>query len=334
MKSSSDPESDPVRGRSGELAFAGTRAAGRAFGRFLLLCALGGLLSLPGAHAQLGGSRAGVEPGTTGVPEMPGLDRLVVESHITVEGRAEIRVAPTEIRIVLAVTGEGETAQACRGTVGGTIERLKAAWADSGLDPEEIDVVEDFIAVLPRYEWQLERQGDLDVGVERKVGYRLQTNLHVKVPDDARAQRVLNTAFEQGITDIIGFDYGSRELADAKARARKQALEAASRKAEMLFASLFPTRPPAINVQEETTVRHPESLYHSFANSYEEQVTGPWRRDVPLIRAARPRNTYYRGLSLDSDVQPGELPMKPEISVISTVRVYYRSPAAECPAAE
>jgi len=230
------------------------------------------------------------------------------------------------VAIVLAVTGEGQTAQECRNAVNGTLQRLRAAWVKSGVAPA--DIVEDFIAILPRYEWQIEKQADTEVGVERKVGYRMQTNLHVKVPDDARAQQALDQAFEQGITDIIAFDYGSRELADAKARAREQALQAASRKADLLFEALFPTRPPAINVQEQTAVRHPESLYHSFSNSYEEQVTPTWRRDVPLIRAPRPRNTYYRGFSMDSDVQPDDLPMKPEISVVSTVRVYYRSPAA------
>jgi hypothetical protein len=70
-------------------------------------------------------------------------------------------------------------------------------------------------------------------------------------------------------------------------------------------------------------------LYHSFTNSYDEDVTPTWRRDVPFIRAPRPQNTYYRGLYVDGDIQSGELPMRPEISVISTVRIYYRSPAVE-----
>ena len=45
--------------------------------------------------------------------------------------------------------------------------------------------------------------------------------------------------------------------------------------------------------------------------------------------STRPRNTYYRGLYTDGDMQPSELPMQPEISVISTVRLYFESPAAK-----
>ncbi|MHB8972363.1 MAG: hypothetical protein ACYC3X_14045 [Pirellulaceae bacterium] len=63
-------------------------------------------------------------------------------------------------------------------------------------------------------------------------------------------------------------------------------------------------------------------------NSYDEEVTPAVRSDVPFIRAYRPRNTYYRGLNHDGDVQAAGLPMQPEISVVSTVRLYFESPAA------
>jgi hypothetical protein len=53
-----------------------------------------------------------------------------------------------------------------------------------------------------------------------------------------------------------------------------------------------------------------------------------FNRNVPFIHASRPRNTYYRGLYSDGDIQPRDLPMNPEISVISTVRLYFKSPAA------
>jgi hypothetical protein len=48
-----------------------------------------------------------------------------------------------------------------------------------------------------------------------------------------------------------------------------------------------------------------------------------------FIHAYHPRHTYYRGLFSNSDVQPHDLPMKPEISVVSTVRLYFKSPASE-----
>jgi hypothetical protein len=84
-----------------------------------------------------------------------------------------------------------------------------------------------------------------------------------------------------------------------------------------------------INVQEQTTVHYPESLYHSFVNSHDEEFTTGWRRDTPFIRAHRPRNTYYCGLDFDGDIRARKLPMRPEISVVSNVRLYFESPAAK-----
>lgn len=54
----------------------------------------------------------------------------------------------------------------------------------------------------------------------------------------------------------------------------------------------------------------------------------------PRIHAHRPKNTYYRGHIQGADIQPlGELPMH-EITVVSTVRLYYASPAAAVRPAE
>lgn len=286
------------------------------------------LACLPWSHvfAQFGGSRAGLEDHPRGIATLPYLDREIVEGFIAIDGRAEIRVRPTEIRVVLAVTSEGASALECQQSVEATIERLKTAWGK--LEITSKDIVEDFIAVLPLYQWNLEKRGDVEVGVEEKVGLRMQTNVHLAVPNDAKARTALTAAFEQSVTDVIAFDYWSRELDDIKLEAREKALESARSKSEVLLGALFEDRPAVINVQEQTAIRYPESLYHSFENTVEESVTPAWRRDIPFIRAHRPRNTYYRGLYSDGDVQARELPMHPEISVVSTVRLYFESPAA------
>jgi len=281
------------------------------------------------AQAQMAGSRAGnefaVQPDQS--LDLPPLDPKVAVSYIALDGRAETRVRPSEIRIVLAVTAEAETAEKCQQSVTATVERLKTAWSKMKIAPENIVV--DFIAVLPRYTWNLENRDHVEVGVEKKAGYRMQSNVHLAVRNSSQAEAALAQAFAQGVTDIIAFDYWSRDLDEVKVKVRQDAVKAARAKADALLTPLFSEKPPIINVQEKTTVRYPASLYASFRASDEEVMTPSWRRDIPLINAARPRNTYYRGLLTDGDVQPRELPMSPEISVVSTVRLYFRSPAAE-----
>lgn len=290
-----------------------------------------GCFSVAFAWAQSSGSRGGMA--AQGAPVAPNLDRQTVQEFITIESSAEVRVAPTEIRVVLAVTGEGETAQACQSAVQGTIAELKQDWAGIGIPDENIVV--DFIAVLPRYDWQIETQDGRQAAVEHKVGYRMQTNIHLAVKQEALAQQALGFAFGRGVTDIIAFDYWSHDLDAVKVEARKQAVAAAKAKSELLVGGLFDTKPQIINVQEVTDVRYPESLYESFERSDEQGITIPYRaNDIPQIRAFRPKNTYYRGLYTNGDVQSSELPMKPEISVVSTVRLYYESPAAALARAE
>jgi hypothetical protein len=156
----------------------------------------------------------------------------------------------------------------------------------------------------------------------------MQVNLHVSVANDESASAALNAAFEQGVTDIIGFDYFNPELDLAKAEARQRAIEAAKAKADVILA-VFPSKPPVINVQEETVVRRPESLYGSFANAVEGEIQNGWRdHNLPTFHAPRPKNTYYKGYQSSGDVSGSALPMKMEISVVSSVRIYYESPAA------
>jgi uncharacterized protein YggE len=278
------------------------------------------------ASAQMAAARLGVEEYAPDVSELPALDRKTAETFISLDGRAEVRVRPTQVRIVLAATSEGKTAQECQRAIQESIAGLRSRWQKLRIPAESI--VEDFIAVLPVHSWSVEKRDDTDVGVEQREGYRMQTNVHVSVPNDEMSTAVLTAAFEQGLTDIIAVDYWSPELDAAKVQAREQALKAARSKADTLFKTLFDKPPTVINVQERTTVRHPESLYDSFENTFQEEVTPAARSNMPFIRAYRPRNTYYRGLKIDTDVESAGLSMQPEISVVSTVRLYFASPAA------
>lgn len=277
------------------------------------------------ALAQMAGSRGGATTNTE-YDGLPNLAKDTVESYITVEGRAEVRVKPTQIRMVLAITHQGATAQECQAAVKKQVDALKVAWEKLGVKSDK--VVEDFIAVLPTYAWDVETRSERKVNAEKQTGYKMQTNLHLEVGNDEAASAALHAAFEQGVTDIIAFDYFSPAMEAAKARAREEAISAAKTKAELLLL-LFEKRPPVINVQESTVVRRPEAMYESFANAVEGEMQNGWRdHNLPTFSAPRPKNTYYKGYQSSGDVSGSALPMKMEISVVSSVRIYYESPAA------
>lgn len=293
------------------------------------------LTGAPEVLAQGGGGLGGAGSFSSGSDSNRGISAagLLIDSgfplpperalnYITVEGTATLRVKPTQIRLVLAVTSQGETAQECQTASQEKVAALRRQWQQLDIPPENI--VEDFIAVLPTYRWDPEERDGTKVLVEHRDGYRMQTNLHLAVPTEEEAMEAIRQAFALDVSDIITFDYWADGLDEKKREARKLALKTAREKAETLL-SAFDQKPAPINVQEFTTLRFPRSNYRTFTNALEEEVRN-WSSSTPRIRAFRPKLTFYDDVDLNADVRPDELAMHPEISVISQVRLYYESP--------
>ncbi len=246
-------------------------------------------------------------------------------NFITIEGSAVTRLMPEEIRVVMAVISEDETADACQKKVDDRVAKVTQGWRDISIPRDKID--SDFIAVLPRYEWRLvERDGET-IRMQKLAGYRMQTNLHVSVSTEAKAMKAIYKAFQSGVTDIITFDYWSPKLDEQKDKVRESAVAAARKKAELLL-DVFADTPKVINVREKTTVHFPNTLYQTFQNVLEEQ-TESWnsRRDKPMIKAFRPKMTFLSTIQGEFDVRPKKVMMKPEIVVTSRVQLIYQSPA-------
>ena len=299
--------------------------------RPIALCTLVLLLSgtavaqMIGARSQAEAMRAGMSPtGTT----VSALDHRAIENFITVEGKAEKRLDPTALRIVLALLVEQPTASECQDVCRKREAELAAALGDLKIDSEAIVV--DFISVLPAYAWEIETRDGKSVAVEKNSGFRMQSNVHVEVPTEEQARAVLQVAFKLGVSDVIAFDYFNKDVDQFRREVRKEALQAAKEKAELLLGAIFEEPPLPLNVHESTRVVYPRSLYTSFENAYAEQITVPYSNDrMPRIKAARPKNTYFRGLQEEADVKSPGLPLRPQISVVSTVRIYFAAPGSD-----
>ena len=276
------------------------------------------------APAQDAGMRGGVSRVTIdrgrAEPDPDSIDRF-----IAVEGKVEIRVEPTEIRVVLALTSEGVTAQGCEDDNKRKSDALLTALRDVGIAADAMRV--DFISVLPVYDWKIEKEGGRDIAVEHRVGYRLQSNLHVAVPSERQARAAVTEAFKLDITDVLAFDYWSKDLDRIKIQAQEKALAEAGRKSDLLL-SVFAERPAPINVHEATWVHLPHDMYRAFQTAYAAGYQGSYRSNIPHISAFRPKNTYYHGFDERVDDGDPSLLMRPQISVVSSVILYFDSPRA------
>jgi uncharacterized protein YggE len=285
--------------------------------------------------AQFAGSRGGLggypSSGQTKSNVVVTVDPTI-QQYIKIDSQVEVRVKPDQIRIVLAVVKDAATSAECEKLVFGKIKELREALIASGLAKENI--VDDFIAILPRYEFEIEIREGEKFAVEKLVGHSMQSNLHIKVKDDAEAMGAIRAAFKLGITDVIGFDYWSSELESTREQALQLAIKKAKAKADILLSATFDKMPQPINVDSSTRLDLPKSQYTSFQNVRSQSIAQDYsyysRKNLPVIRASRPANTYYQGyLATGNDVFPNAVPMRSEISVISSVRIYYASPVAK-----
>ena len=300
-------------------------------GIFALLIIAGALTCV---NAQMSGSRGGVnqnEYGNNPQQEPPTYSsRDQVVEYIKVQAQVELRVAPDQIRVVLAISDNAQTAAECESKVFGTVDQLRAALRE--LEIPETDIVDDFIAVLPRYKFQVESQEGENILVEKLLDYSMQSNLHIKVGSDSQAMDVIRAAFNLGVTDVIGFDYWSNEINGKKDEALRLAIEQATAKSDLLLGATFEQAPEPVNIKSHTRVVMPDKLYESFENSHDQSVNQTYnynKDNLPVIRAIRPKNTYYRGYMNEfGDLQPANVPMSCEISIVADVTMYYASPVA------
>ncbi len=282
--------------------------------------------------AQGGGSYVGSSSTRRSASEYAGLDfkgptALPTDAalnYITVEGTVETRIKPESIRVVLAVIAEAEEAAACQQQIAEHMAALKKAWGEQGVAAENI--VEDFISVLPVYQWRREQRDGQQMMIQQRKGFRMQSNIHLAVKTEAEAMQAINTSFKHGVTDIVTFDYWSSQIDKQKEIARAAALQQAKKKAELLL-GVFEHRPAPMNIQDTTRAIFPTAQYRTFENSVGEEYTR-WSSNTPVIRAHKPKMTFIKGVESAADTRPAQMLMEPEIAVVSTVRIYYQAPAA------
>ncbi|MBL8900446.1 MAG: SIMPL domain-containing protein [Planctomycetes bacterium] len=275
--------------------------------------------------AQDLGSRGAAGP-LLGTPEPP--EAETIGGFIEIRGSAELRLPPTEARLVARLTSSGESVAHCTAAQRQRVDAVRAALLALGV--AETDLHLDFLALEPAHEWQLEEGSGGTAVIERPIGWRMRENLHVRVRRFELVPAIRSAALEAGATSWVAFDYDTPQLDDAKTEALRQALAAAQAKAELLCGGAFGERRPApLNVRELVQVHAPHTLYRTLPTPGSTS-SGAWRfhqRELPQIAAERDPETYYHGFDRDVDRRGGTLPMEPEISVAATVWLYFRPPS-------
>lgn len=286
----------------------------------LLVLAVGGTWLI----AQDAGSRREV----TRMPSPNAPSAQAIDQYIEIKASAAVRVEPTEVRVVLAMSSVAQDPAALQSAQ--ETRRSNVRDAVLGLGISQGDLHLDFVALAPIYEWRMEDHEGKPAAFERHTGWRITENLHVRLENTELLEGLRTQALSAGASDIVAVDYASPELDAAQVEALSRALRAAEEKAKLLLAPTFgESRPRIMNLREHVEVHTPGELYRSFtpADAAPTESWIPYRSEMPRFQAPRPIATYYHGFDRVVDRRDEVLPMRPAIVVDATVWLYFRADA-------
>lgn len=249
---------------------------------------------------------------------------------IQITGTSKIAIAPQAMRLVVAVTSEAESANACGQSVKATIANIRRTLNDIGITDENI--VEDFIEVKPQFKWEPETRKKMSFLVELEDGFRMQSNLHILCKDEEQALAAIDKSFVAGISEVISFDYWHEDLDQFKQDALKQAMAAAKQKATVLL-SIFDEKPRVMNVNNSISLSRPVSQYKTILPNKDNPNHPSYRypnwNGYYKVYTHHPSTTYYAGDNGYADTSPKLPPMNPMLTVTSNVTLTYESPTAK-----
>jgi uncharacterized protein YggE len=163
---------------------------------------------------------------------------------ISVAGTAEIRVAPDEVNLKLAIeTRDAKLDEAVKQNetrTAGVLKFLKEAAIDAK------DIQTDFVEIQPHYNQDHNAQKIVPefYSVRRNLGVRLR-----KVP---QFDAVMAGVLRSGVNYVLGIDFRTTELRKHRDAARQQAIRAAKEKAVALAKELDVKVGKAQNISEQT----------------------------------------------------------------------------------
>lgn len=139
---------------------------------------------------------------------------------VTGEGRATIK--PDSANISVGVSATGSSVKEVQDQVNSIINKVSAAVKEQGVDSRDIQTAN--YNVNPTY--------DFTGSSQRITGYSADTNLIIKVRNIDNIGKVIDAATTAGATNVASLGFDSSDKTAAENEARKQAVEAAKKKAE------------------------------------------------------------------------------------------------------
>ena len=169
---------------------------------------------------------------------------------ITVSGEAEVRVAPDQVIISMAVINKKKTLDAAKKSNDMTVKSLLYYFTDT-LKIDAKHVQTDYLSVNPIYYSCNRRDEQQELCDPLKIQYHnLEQGIQIRLDNLSQYEDVVSKAFELGVNKISNIQFITTELRKHKDKARELATIAAKEKAQAVASTLNMTlgKPITINL--------------------------------------------------------------------------------------
>ena len=214
---------------------------------------------------------------------------------ISVEGEAEVKVAPDHIILTLGIETSDKVLARAKELHDARTRSVIASVRDSGVEAKDIQT--DYLDIEPRYEWSSRP--------ENFIGFFVRKTLVVTVRKVPAFEGVLSAALGSGANYVLGTQFLTSELRKHRDEARALAIKAAKEKAVALASQLN---------QE---VGAPISILESSSRWYSWYGRGWWGGRGASQTQNVIQNIGGESVPDDSVISPGR------ISVSASVRVTF-----------
>ncbi|MFY0572308.1 SIMPL domain-containing protein [Archangium lansingense] len=208
-------------------------------------------------------------------PQVSPLDRT-----IRVEGTGEVKVAPDEAFIDLAVETQAPTAKAAAEENAKKMDKVVAALVQAGIPRKEIETRN--FAVYPEYQPPV-RPDD----APKLKGYRVSNQVEVHVRELSRVGTLLDTALGAGANRVDSLRFGLSKPETVQGEALRNAVERAKQSAQVLASALGVKLGPVLDASTVTEPQRPMPFAARFemARASSADVTTPIQPEEQTVSA-------------------------------------------------
>ena len=146
------------------------------------------------------------------------------ETKIFVSGNGKTLVNADYAMVTLGVVSVQKDVMEAQNIVNATINKVRAALIESGIEKENINT--DQIRIRANYDYSGEQ--------EKIVGYNASSSLTIRTADMENVGAIIDTAFEAGANVLDGIEFFKENTDDARAESLTAAVSEARSKAEII----------------------------------------------------------------------------------------------------